>query len=48
MYGLDVLTRRREIAPHAKVVVITADIQTMSKELEDIVAAVRVLAVAHD
>ena len=33
MYGLDVLTKLRELDGEAKVVVVSADIQTSSKEL---------------
>jgi two-component system chemotaxis response regulator CheY len=33
MYGLDVLTRLREMDPDARVVVMTADIQTSSRDL---------------
>ena len=33
MYGLDVLTKLRELDAEAKVVVVSADIQTSSKEL---------------
>jgi two-component system chemotaxis response regulator CheY len=33
MYGLDVLTRLREMDPTARVVIMTADIQTSSREL---------------
>ena len=33
MYGLEVLTKRRELDADAKVVVVSADIQTSSKEL---------------
>jgi two-component system chemotaxis response regulator CheY len=33
MYGLDVLAKLREMDPEAKVIVITADVQTISKEL---------------
>ena len=33
MYGLDVLTKLREMDPAARVVVISADIQTTSREL---------------
>jgi two-component system chemotaxis response regulator CheY len=33
MYGLDVLTKIRELDPDAKVIVVSADIQTSSQEL---------------
>ena len=33
MYGLDVLTKLREIDPAARVIVMSADIQTSSREL---------------
>lgn len=33
MYGLDVLTKLRELDPHVKVIVVTADIQTSSQDL---------------
>jgi len=33
MYGLDVLTKLRELDQHAKVIVVSADIQTSSHEL---------------
>ncbi len=33
MYGLEVLTKLRELDAEAKVVVVSADIQTSSKEL---------------
>lgn len=33
MYGLDVLTKLRELDPAARVIVISADIQTSSREL---------------
>jgi two-component system chemotaxis response regulator CheY len=33
MYGLDVLTKLREIDPAARVIIMTADIQTSSREL---------------
>ena len=33
MYGLEVLARLREMDPHARVIVISADIQTSSHEL---------------
>lgn len=33
MYGLDVLSKLREIDPGAKVIVVSADVQTSSKEL---------------
>jgi two-component system chemotaxis response regulator CheY len=33
MYGLDVLTKLREMDPTARVIVISADIQTSSREL---------------
>jgi two-component system chemotaxis response regulator CheY len=33
MYGLDVLTKIRELDPQARVIVISADVQTSSKEL---------------
>ena len=33
MYGLDVLTKLREMDPSARVVVISADIQTTSREM---------------
>ena len=33
MYGLDVLTKLREIDPEARVIVMSADIQTSSREL---------------
>lgn len=33
MYGLDVLTKLRELDPHVKVIVVSADIQTSSHEL---------------
>ena len=33
MYGLEVLARLREMDPHARIIVISADIQTSSHEL---------------
>lgn len=33
MYGLDVLTKLRELDPQVKVIVVTADIQTSSQDL---------------
>jgi two-component system chemotaxis response regulator CheY len=33
MYGLDVLTKLRELDPKAKVIVVSADVQTSSHEL---------------
>jgi two-component system chemotaxis response regulator CheY len=33
MYGLDVLTKLRELDAHARVIVVSADIQTSSQEL---------------
>ncbi len=33
MYGLDVLTKLRELDPNARVIVVSADIQTSSHEL---------------
>ena len=33
MYGLDVLTKLRELDPNVKVIVVTADIQTSSQDL---------------
>jgi two-component system chemotaxis response regulator CheY len=39
MYGLDVLTKLREMDPDARVVVITADIQTSSRELVQLAGA---------
>jgi len=33
MYGLDVLMKLREMDPHVKVIVVTADIQTSSQDL---------------
>jgi two-component system, chemotaxis family, chemotaxis protein CheY len=33
MYGLDVLAKLRELDPHVKVIVVTADIQTSSQDL---------------
>ena len=33
MYGLDVLTKLRELDPHARVIVVSADIQTSSRDL---------------
>ena len=33
MYGLDVLTKLRELDPSVKVIVVSADIQTSSREL---------------
>jgi two-component system chemotaxis response regulator CheY len=33
MYGLDVLSKLRELDPNARVIVMTADIQTSSREL---------------
>ena len=33
MYGLDVLSKLREIDPNAKVIVVSADVQTSSREL---------------
>jgi two-component system chemotaxis response regulator CheY len=33
MYGLDVLTKLREMDPEARVIVLSADIQTTSREL---------------
>jgi two-component system chemotaxis response regulator CheY len=35
MYGLDVLEKLRQLDPDAKVVVVTADVQTSSQELVD-------------
>jgi two-component system chemotaxis response regulator CheY len=40
MYGLDVLTRLREIDPDARVVIMTADIQTSSRDLVQSAGAV--------
>jgi two-component system chemotaxis response regulator CheY len=34
MYGLDVLTKLREMDPNAQVIVVSADVQTSSHELE--------------
>ena len=39
MYGLDVLTKLRELDGEAKVVVVSADIQTSSKELVELAGA---------
>ena len=33
MYGLDVLSKLRELDPEAKIIVVTADVQTSSQEL---------------
>jgi two-component system chemotaxis response regulator CheY len=33
MYGLDVLTRLREMDPSARVIVVSADVQTSSRDL---------------
>lgn len=33
MYGLDVLSKLREIDPNAKVIVVSADVQTSSRDL---------------
>jgi len=33
MYGLDVLTKLRELDPAARVIIMTADVQTSSREL---------------
>ena len=33
MYGLDVLAKLRELDPHARVIVVSADIQTSSRDM---------------
>lgn len=33
MYGLDVLTKLRELDPNAKVIIVSADVQTSSQDL---------------
>ena len=40
MYGIDVLTRLREMDPDARVIVVSADVQTSSHELVDAAGAV--------
>ena len=35
MYGLDVLEKLREMDPHARVVVVSADVQSSSQELSE-------------
>jgi two-component system chemotaxis response regulator CheY len=39
MYGIDVLTRLREMDPSARVIVVSADVQTSSHELVDAAGA---------
>jgi two-component system, chemotaxis family, chemotaxis protein CheY len=40
MYGIDVLTRLRELDPAARVIVVSADVQTSSHELVDAAGAI--------
>jgi two-component system chemotaxis response regulator CheY len=40
MYGIEVLTRLREMDPAARVIVVSADVQTSSHELVDAAGAV--------
>ena len=40
MYGIDVLTRLREMDPDARVIVVSADVQTSSHELVDAAGAI--------
>ena len=40
MYGLDVLTKLRELDPNARVVVVSADVQQSSQELVEAAGAV--------
>jgi two-component system chemotaxis response regulator CheY len=40
MYGLDVLTKLRELDPAARVIVVSADVQTSSHEMVDQAGAV--------
>ena len=40
MYGIDVLTRLREMDPSARVIVVSADVQTSSHELVEAAGAI--------
>jgi two-component system, chemotaxis family, chemotaxis protein CheY len=40
MYGIDVLTRLRQLDPAARVIVVSADVQTSSHELVDAAGAI--------
>jgi two-component system chemotaxis response regulator CheY len=40
MYGLDVLTKLRELDPHARVIVVSADVQQSSQQLVEAAGAI--------
>lgn len=51
MYGLEVLTKLRELDPHARVIVVSADVQTSSRDMVQAAGAAGFLskpAVAED